>query len=515
MNNHIIRRFELELHVPDKESGRTLQDELLFEYKERIINEISVRFDKLIGPDEYLTIDRLTIDVGHISLNERNEQLAQQLADALELQLQKLIETARQQPGELVSLFESDANGGNVQVTVQLKTAMYSRQELLWQLLVNGILPWQGKNNTSIEQLVRELIAEGKLNEVLSALQQQGKGNGFLRLAKQLSFRTILSLFANEKQQKFTGILYKLIRSISGQEAAESFIAALLQINNNSSQHSGLFSALLLENLHTNYLFRPALAKLIVMISGNDKLAETFVKESVEISSTDTVLIHSVLQDDSEKEVVLKKSIEIINDKEFFEQKQKSASEPDSVIIDDKQIITNAGLVLLHPFINTFLSRTGHIENREFISDRAREEAAVLLQLLVTGMPDLEMLEENSEESWYEEHQLLLNKILVGLPLETPLPGLGAFSKEELEAFAEEADKAVQHAINSWPLLSRTTVAAFRNMFLKHEGRLCAGSGGWDVQIERDSFDVLIDKLPWPISIIRYPWSEKTLFVTW
>ncbi|MGL5889489.1 MAG: contractile injection system tape measure protein, partial [Bacteroidia bacterium] len=169
----------------------------------------------------------------------------------------------------------------------------------------------------------------------------------------------------------------------------------------------------------------------------------------------------------------------------------------------------------LYPFISTFLSRTGHIENREFISDRAREEAAVLLQLLVTGMPDADTLNGEAEEKWFEEHNLLLNKILVGLPLETPLPGLGMFSPDELEKYAAEADKALQHAINSWPLLSRTTLAAFREMFLKHEGRLSAGSGGWDLQIERDSFDVLIDKLPWPISIIRYPWSEKVLYVTW
>ncbi|MFN8714405.1 MAG: contractile injection system tape measure protein [Bacteroidota bacterium] len=516
MNNHIIRRFELELHVSDKESGRIIQDEILLEYKQQIINEISDRFDKLIGPDEYLTIDSLTIDAGHISLEHRNELLTLQLVDALELQLRKLLETARQQPGEKVSLYQSDASGGSVEITVQLKTATYSRLELLWQLLVNGILPWQSSNNIGVEQLVKELINENKINEVLIALQQQGRGNGFLRLAKQLSLKTLLQLFSNEKQQQLAEIIYKHIASVSGQAAAESFMAAMLQVNRaQSTTNNDVISELMLGNLHTDYLFRPALAKLIVIVSDTNTSSETALKTALEISSTDAFLIRETLQTDSRKEDVLKKSIQIINDKDRVEQKQKSGSEQDSDLPDDTLIITNAGLVLLHPFINTFLSRTGHIENREFISDRAKEEAAVLLQLLVTGMPDQNSSDENSETNWFEEHQLLLNKILVGLPLETPLPGLSAFSRTELETFSAEADKAVQHAINSWPLLSRTTVAAFREMFLKHEGRLSAGSGGWDLQIERDSFDVLIDKLPWPISIIRHPWSEKTLFVTW
>jgi Contractile injection system tape measure protein len=516
MNNHIIRRFELELHVSDKESGRIIQDEILFEYKQKIINEISERFDKLIGPDEYLTVDSLTIDAGHISLEHRNELLTLQLADALELQLSKLLETARQQPGEKVSLYQSDAAGGTVEITVQLKTATYSRLELLWQLLVNGILPWQSSNNIGIEQLVKELIHENKINDVLIALQQQGRGIGFLRLAKQLSLKTLLQLFANQKQQQLAEIIYKYIASVSGKAAAESFMAAMLQVNRaQSTTNNDVISELMLGNLHTDFLFRPVLAKLIKIVSDTNTSSEIALKTALEISSTDAFLIRETLQTDSKKEDVLKKSIEIINDKNPFEQKQKSGSEPDSDLPDDTLIITNAGLVLLHPFINTFLSRTGHIENREFISDRAKEEAAVLLQLLVTGMPDQDKSDEDSEINWFEEHQLLLNKILVGLPLETPLPGLSAFSRDELEAFSAEADKAVQHAINSWPLLSRTTVAAFRKMFLEHEGRLSAGSGGWDLQIERDSFDVLIDKLPWPISIIRHPWSEKTLYVTW
>lgn len=612
MNNHLIRRFELELHVADKESGRMLQEEILFGYKQRLLNEISIRLDKLVSPDEYLTIDSLTIDAGRISLDNLEEQFFLMVADALELQLQKLVKTARQQPGNAVSLYESDAFGNTVQITVQLKTATYSRQELLWQLLINGILPWQGNRNVSIEQLVRELIASGAMQDVLQALQQQGKGNGFLRLAKQLNPKTILSLFANNEQQQLAEILYKQIALIAGQSTAESFMAAMLQVNiGNTSASSELISALMLGSLRSDYQFRPALAKLIVAVfikkdlakllsdkiiqhntsetieSVSDKIVQLNKSDSFEflldriiqlnnidafkllsdkiellnnndtielfsdkvfhLSNSNAVLIRSALLKDDKQADILKNSIEIIKDKlainkiskdediarydnvnkdedtnkntnkdkGVLKSKSEQKSESDSIILDDSQIITNAGLVILYPFISTFLSRTGHIENREFISERAKEEAAVLLQLLVTGMPEAELLNGETEEKWFEEHQLLLNKILVGLPLETPLPAITSFSTQALEEYAAEADKAVSHAINSWPLLSRTSVSAFREMFLKHEGRLGAGSGGWDLHIERDSFDVLIDKLPWPISIVKYPWSEKTLFVNW
>ncbi|MGL5891643.1 MAG: contractile injection system tape measure protein, partial [Bacteroidia bacterium] len=509
MNNHLIRRFELELHVSDKESGRMIQDEILLDHKQQLLNEISEKLDKLVGSDEYLTIDSVVIDAGYISLRNFAEQLSQQLAAALEMQLRKLIETARQQPGKAVSLYESDVAGNTVQITVQLKTATYSRQQLLWQLLINGVLPWQGDRNVSIEQLVRELIASGAMHEVLIALQQQGKGNGFLRLAKQLNLKTLLSLFANSEQQQLAEILYKQIALIAGQSAAESFMAAMLQVNiSNSAAGSELISALMLDSLHSDYQFRPALAKLIVAVfikkdlakllpdkitqannsdtieSLSDKIVpltktdsfallldriaqlntidafklisdkieqlnnsdtiELFSDKVFHLNNNDAFLIRSALLNDNKQADILKNSIEIIKDKLVInnivkdedivkydnagkdentskdkdvlrskleskpesksesksglksestpELKSAPKSESDSVILDDSQIITNAGLVILYPFISTFLSRTGHIENREFISDRAREEAAVLLQLLVTGMPDADTL---------------------------------------------------------------------------------------------------------------------------
>jgi Contractile injection system tape measure protein len=598
MNNHLIRRFELELHVADKESGRVLQDEILFTYKEQLINLIANRFDKLIGPDEYLTIDSLVVDAGKLAFNQWSEQLLLQLGDALEVQLRKLIEQARQQPGEAVSLNESDTAGGTLQITVQLKTASYSKQQLLWQLLITGILPWQGSSTISIEQLVRELHAAGELTGVLQALLQQKKGIGFLRLVKQLRQETLLLLLKNEKLKSFAQVIYRQIQLLAGQAAAESFMAAVLQVAAAEKETtSNLISVLMLQDLHTDQQFRPALAALLLLtsktfavgelhpekfiqFSNGDTDIEKFASSNVAIEQfinaknevvqfingkidfaafiksnaefveyingkidlvqfvsrntgfvqfirknidfikfikADTELIRLILLDEQQQQAIIEKSTRLIDKDVAGEVLADRQSTPADIteLPDDQLIIANAGLVLLHPFISTFLSRTGHIENRVFINDRAREEAAVLLQLLVTGMPSLAELSGEAEETWFEEHQLLLNKILVGLPIETPLPGLSTFPPEALEAYAAEADKALQHAINTWSLLSRTTTAAFREMFLKHEGRISPGRGGWDLQIERDSFDVLIDKLPWPISIVRFPWSEKVIYVTW
>lgn len=45
MNNHIIRRFELELQVSDKEQCIAIQDEVFSSYKKEIIQAVSSVFD--------------------------------------------------------------------------------------------------------------------------------------------------------------------------------------------------------------------------------------------------------------------------------------------------------------------------------------------------------------------------------------------------------------------------------------------------------------------------------------
>jgi hypothetical protein len=39
--------------------------------------------------------------------------------------------------------------------------------------------------------------------------------------------------------------------------------------------------------------------------------------------------------------------------------------------------------------------------------------------------------------------------------------------------------------------------------------------GDWLLQVESRTFDVLLEHLPWGISMIKLPWMKKMLWVEW
>ncbi|MEO1401775.1 MAG: contractile injection system tape measure protein [Cyanobacteria bacterium J06635_1] len=37
----------------------------------------------------------------------------------------------------------------------------------------------------------------------------------------------------------------------------------------------------------------------------------------------------------------------------------------------------------------------------------------------------------------------------------------------------------------------------------------------WLLQIERETYDILLDQLPWSIRVVKLPWMPKLLYVEW
>lgn len=522
MNNHIIRRFELELHVPDKTQGISIQDEILSAYKDEIIQTVSTVLDEFAGPDEFLTIDRLVIDTGRFTGAAFKDSFALQLREVLYSQLERLVEQARREAGKEVVFSDTDAHGNRIEVTVHLKNTVYSTQEILWHWLVYGTLPWRSMQNKRLDELVASLAGEPAMEVLLAELARQRLYSGFQRLALQLKLPALLGLFAEDDVRDKTELLHAYTVSRAGWHTASELVATLLYVS--VLRPTASIQEMLVE-LRREISRGPAPVYGAVLARLFDDAAgyKAFVQQAGAAGSGKPVSPVSAISDAAWielLEVVQQAQQEVQSSStsgaEKEEQLQQLKKQQHAGDLPDKQalVIQNAGLVILFPFISTFLTRTGHLENKKFVSEAARAEAAVLLQLLVWGKSGAENPDSDTADP-FEEPQLLLNKLLTGLPPDTPLPALHQFDEVQLQTYSEEADKAVEHAIKSWELLKRSSVPSFRKMFLQHAGKLSPGADGWELFIERDSFDVLIDKLPWPISIIRYPWSEKVIYVTW
>ena len=110
------------------------------------------------------------------------------------------------------------------------------------------------------------------------------------------------------------------------------------------------------------------------------------------------------------------------------------------------------------------------------------------------------------------DFELGLIKVLLGLRPEavvlTPALTLGTADRDEVDALL---DSVIEH----WKVLKHTSVAGLRGSFLQRRGLLTAIDGSWRLRVEPDSFDVLIDRLPWALGPVKLPWMTTLLFTEW
>lgn len=163
--------------------------------------------------------------------------------------------------------------------------------------------------------------------------------------------------------------------------------------------------------------------------------------------------------------------------------------------------VKHAGLVLIHPFITRFLESTDvkETDNRD-LADFFLPRAATLLHFLATG----------SDEVY--EYELGFIKILLGLQPEIPL----MVSQGLIETRDREESEALLTAvIRYWSVLKNTSVSGLRSSFLQRPGLLREVERGWQIQIESKPFDMLLDYLPWSISVIKLPWMTRPIYTEW
>lgn len=161
--------------------------------------------------------------------------------------------------------------------------------------------------------------------------------------------------------------------------------------------------------------------------------------------------------------------------------------------------IANAGIVLAAPYLPRLFELLGLVRDGAFVNTATAERAALLLQLAVTG------------QARAAESALPLNKLLCGLPLDWPVHP----EPEPTAAEREVVDGMLQAIIGHWEAIGQTSLAGLRLNFLQHLGRLEYGVDGCKLQVQRQSLDLLIDRLPWGFSTIKFPWMSQVLHVQW
>ncbi len=185
-------------------------------------------------------------------------------------------------------------------------------------------------------------------------------------------------------------------------------------------------------------------------------------------------------------------------DKLLSEDSQVTESQ-DTVELKEPMFVNNAGLVLLSPFFPRFFERVSLVDENGFKDNSLQERAIKLIQYLVTG------------ENVIREFDIALNKVLCGMDINQTIDKEFDITDEE----KENCESLLRSVVEYWSALKNTSVEGLRNSFLLRRGKLDEIEDQWRLNVEEKAFDVLLDTLPWSISIIKFKWMNKPVYVEW
>jgi len=186
---------------------------------------------------------------------------------------------------------------------------------------------------------------------------------------------------------------------------------------------------------------------------------------------------------------------------EISDKKLVPGQEPGSVFSEEEGVyISNAGLVILHPFISALFKELNLLDEKDqFTSGEHLKRAVVLLHYLQTGHAE------------YEEQHLAFNKIICGMKPEDNLPNDIILLQNE----KTECDQLLDIVIGYWEALKGASREALRETFFIRKGKLGLKDDTCLLQVERNAADILIDRLPWGMGIIKFPWLSYLIHVEW
>lgn len=165
--------------------------------------------------------------------------------------------------------------------------------------------------------------------------------------------------------------------------------------------------------------------------------------------------------------------------------------------------VHNAGLVICWPFLRTWMGRLELIEGTAFRSPGHVARAIGLLELVASGDPRP------------PEYRLALNKVLCGLDpdadwLVDELAEGPPAANERIEC-----DGLLDAVIARAPILGKMSHDGLRGSFLLRLGMLRRDPAGWLLRVERTGYDVVLDRFPWPIGLVKLPWMPAPMQVDW
>ena len=166
-----------------------------------------------------------------------------------------------------------------------------------------------------------------------------------------------------------------------------------------------------------------------------------------------------------------------------------------------KWYIPNTGLVLIHPFLLHLFKYLNYLDDKnEFKTQDIKCRAVYVVHFIATG-----------QTKGVTEQDTAMSKILCGMQIQEALPLDIVLKKEEID----HAIELLEVVVSRWDKLGETSPDGLRNTFLMRNGQLEYKDNALQLTVESRGTDILIDYIPWSFHIVKLPWADQLIYVSW
>ena len=496
--HHIIHSLRYEVQFEDSLASNQ-QDALSRAHYDYALSHLSEVFDSLSTSDKYIHINRLELDLGIISRKNWQTTFTEQLGKQLTKKLGNEIIRERSNSGPSVNGSENHEVDD-----ISLLSIEEREEDIFFFFLQNGYLKWTARKDQSISinDIFEKIIGHKSEN-----FEKQFK---YLLLHSEISLRRfLLQIHPKLQWQWLKKILPAAGEFFKDISALQKPLIKNLGITKSISNKIGLW----LEKNLIHYVLQKDIETFSeeeFIKSCSDGFYTTF---SNDLKIPEKVEIPNVFEQSENKllQLLIPLFTQNSNDSDKRNYKDKKTGDlplkedgKGYIIIPGEDLrkgifITNSGLILLWPYLHALFSEFHLIKESNFKGLKEKTSALFMLHYLATGIRKA------------EEHELLVPKILTDYDHELAVPADVILE----DTVYDECDKLLNTFIKQWAILKSTSPDGLRQTFLQRKALIKTKEDGWHFMFERMGLDVLLDGLPFGISIIKLKWLEKPLYVSW
>ncbi|MFA6923670.1 MAG: contractile injection system tape measure protein [Bacteroidales bacterium] len=472
--HHTINKQILKINIDSDVDAFQTQQKISDLFKNQVIPQLSDFFDFLSPVDSFHLIDKLEINVGKI--NNINKDFVENSVNAIKNKLQEKINEFKETG---IKSNENDLNETKIPFLIFIN------------FVETGTFPWWAENISvsNLETQIKDSVKNSH-EKFFETVENYCKNNVLRkRIVLQFSADFIEWLIINFEERIINPQTPSIIND---------FRNLLSTINSlgisSANNYMDIIFDLLLKNL----------SKKKSYTLKNESIYKEIQREIVSIENK-----NANISDNKKSELLQKKLSEIIQNnftKNIFKESETAEAlnlSEDIIELQKNNIesihIENSGLIILWQFLPELFKNLGYTKDNKFISEIKQEQAIGLTDYMVY------------KETEIPEYRILLNKIICGWNIEIPVKRKFHFSAKEKKEIKDFLKSIITH----WSALKNTSIEGLQKSFLNRKGKLSKIKSGWLLVVERNSYDVLLDMLPWSTNTVKLPWMQEHINTEW